>query len=1215
SLINSCSADAAYTNVNATADQSKGSCWGAGPNCNVWFKFTATTAAYVNIQLKIGGSEGTLQYPYIALWNSSLSQLSCATYSTATGDIETRYVGLTPGATYYISIDTYLSFYAGSFKLCLTDVKDYDYYNYATDITSIINSCSADAAYSTAFATPDQSKGSCWATGPWFNRWFKFTATATTYINVQLKTGGSEGSIQYPYLALWNSSLIQLACASYSSVTSDIDLSYTGLTPGATYYISVDNYANTLYQGTFKLCLRDVNLPTIQFNQTSSSGSEASTPATIQINLSAVSASNVTVNYTVTGTATGGGTDYTLASGTYTITAGSTTANLSAAIVNDAVAESSETIIVTLSAPVNAVLGANTAHTYTILDNDIAVPTIQLDLTSSSGLEGTTSAGFLVDLSRLSSSDVTVNYTITGTASGAGVDYTLANGTLTISAGNTNGTLTAIVIDDATVEGSETIIVTLSGPVNATLGTNTVHTYTILNDDDSTPYTVNSANDVDDGTCDGTHCSLREAINAANLNAGFDVINFNLGAAGPYTINLGSALPALTDNSGLMINGFSNTGASANTTSIFNASTTTPMNAVYKVILNNTPGTIQKGLIISGNNNIIKGLVLPNFGAATNTNADVGIYITGTNNYILGCYIGMNSDGTTIGSTNYSTWVGIYSSAASNIIGDGTAAGANLIAGGAYTGINIQSPATGNFVRGNMIGLQKDGSQAIINTTYGIDLYASSNTIGGPISGQGNVISGCGANGITIHGTLNNIAGNIIGLQADGISRTCQSFSHQSWGIYMELASNNTIGGTNAGCRNIISDNSNGGINMFGNSNANTIINNYIGPNVLGEQIPGATQTYGIYCITQNNLFGGYTNVNAPNLIAYNSYGINMLFNATTGNLISRNKFVGNSTKPIHLWLSFAGFEANGNKPLPTITSLTATTVGGSNAQTGGVGDSVEVFKSTTGTCGNANTYLGTVKADAAGNWSLSGISVSTGETVMATSRTVANNNTSEFSICPAPLIGKKGSSDDITLSYKEPVSVLAPCPGGLPVELVSFYAVPVNDEYVQLAWVTATETNNDFFTVERSANAVNFEPITEVPGAGNSTSVLVYAAKDEQPLGGVSYYKLKQTDFDGKYKYSPIIAVNIGQPSIARVFPNPTTGVFTLQFSGNKENNVLVVMLDIMGREVFSSNIIFEDGSVRVIVNPEIDLPAGIYYVVASSNDKIVKHKLVITR
>ena len=142
-------------------------------------------------------------------------------------------------------------------------------------------------------------------------------------------------------------------------------------------------------------------------------------------------------------------------------------------------------VIVTLSNPSNASLGSDSVHTYTINDNDNA-PVVDFNSTSSSGAESSSSKVITVDLSAASGQDVTVNYAVTGTATGSGTDYTLANGTLTISAGSTSGTITiASIVDDSADEVNETVILTLSSPTNATLGSDSVHTYTITDNDDA----------------------------------------------------------------------------------------------------------------------------------------------------------------------------------------------------------------------------------------------------------------------------------------------------------------------------------------------------------------------------------------------------------------------------------------------------------------------------------------------------------------------------------------------------------------------------------------------------------------------------------------------------------------------------------------------------------------------------------------------------------
>ena len=223
----------------------------------------------------------------------------------------------------------------------------------------------------------------------------------------------------------------------------------------------------------------DDNPRKIDFALASSNGDESVTPVTLTIQINIADAVNpTTVDYSVTGgTATGGGVDFTLAAGTATILPTFTTTTINFTVNDDVLDEADETLIISLTNPTNSNIGTNTTHTYTINDND-APPTVQFNAISSSGSESVSPANIQVDLSSVAGQDVTVDYSVTGgTATGGGVDYTLASGTLTILAGSTTGNISATIINDAIEELSETIIITLSNPVNATLGANTTHTY------------------------------------------------------------------------------------------------------------------------------------------------------------------------------------------------------------------------------------------------------------------------------------------------------------------------------------------------------------------------------------------------------------------------------------------------------------------------------------------------------------------------------------------------------------------------------------------------------------------------------------------------------------------------------------------------------------------------------------------------------------------
>ena len=84
-----------------------------------------------------------------------------------------------------------------------------------------------------------------------------------------------------------------------------------------------------------------------------------------------------------------------------------------------------------------------------------------------------------------------------------------------------------------------------------------------------------------------------------------------------------------------------------------------------------------------------------------------------------------------------------------------------------------------------------------------------------------------------------------------------------------------------------------------------------------------------------------------------------------------------------------------------------------------------------------------------------------------------------------------------------------------LPIEL-TFFNVNIKDGKVNIVWQTASEESNDYFTIERSVNGINFEPIAKVVGSGNSSQALNYKYIDNNPLSGVAYYRLRQTDYSG---------------------------------------------------------------------------------------------------
>jgi len=131
-----------------------------------------------------------------------------------------------------------------------------------------------------------------------------------------------------------------------------------------------------------------------------------------------------------------------------------------------------------------------------------------------------------------------------------------------------------------------------------------------------------------------------------------------------------------------------------------------------------------------------------------------------------------------------------------------------------------------------------------------------------------------------------------------------------------------------------------------------------------------------------------------------------------------------------------------------------------------------------------------------------------------------------------------------------------------LPIELMYFEATAVTNDQVELSWQTAMELNNSHFTIERSNNGMDWQILETIEGAGNSTAALDYKTMDDAPMQGISYYRLKQTDFDGQYSYSNIQAVELETASTSNVqiYPNPTQGLVTIKGLPLAYNNNLML-------------------------------------------------------
>ncbi len=352
--------------------------------------------------------------------------------------------------------------------------------------------------------------------------------------------------------------------------------------------------------------------------------------------------------------------------------------------------------------------------------------------------------------------------------------------------------------------------------------------------------------------------TLRRAIELADSTTGIDTIKFNILPAGVHCIKLCSLLPKITHP--VFIDGTSEPGYSG-----------TPLIEIDGSALGKSAGN---GLLLECGSSIIKGLVIYGFHC---NGIGAGIEILSSHNEILGCYIGTNASGTVCNLGN-DRGIDIGGSGQYNLIGGCNPGDRNVIVGNLQAGIVVNGPPN-NFIKGNYIGVEPDGTTAMGNGSLaGVWITSNSkNTqVGGLKSGEGNIISG-NAIGIFIDYACNNsLINNFIGTNASGTAPVPNGV-----GIAISKSSGNTIGSKSLG--NVISGNKKEGILINSGSSANVVISNLIGisntgttavPNGLGININQSSFA---------NLIG---QPGAGNTICRNGTGIMISGSAHSNNII-----------------------------------------------------------------------------------------------------------------------------------------------------------------------------------------------------------------------------------------------------------------------------------------------------------------------------------------
>lgn len=182
-----------------------------------------------------------------------------------------------------------------------------------------------------------------------------------------------------------------------------------------------------------------------------------------------------------------------------------------------------------------------------------------------------------------------------------------------------------------------------------------------------------------------------------------------------------------------------------------------------------------------------------------------------------------------------------------------------------------------------------------------------------------------------------------------------------------------------------------------------------------------------------------------------------------------------------------------------------------------------------------------------------------------------------------------------------------------LPIKLLSFGA-NCRDGKALIQWSTASEINNDFFTIEKTYDGIHFEFVGKIQGAGNSNSVLNYNFTDNNPGSGKVYYRLSQTDFDGTTEVFDLISFECGTKSpldIITVYNNQGGNIIS-SFSVPLNGKYLLTIIDARGRLIYNDNLNLLEGFNQVSLNMQ-EPSTGVYFIRLSNESEQISKKFFI--
>ena len=536
-------------------------------------------------------------------------------------------------------------------------------------------------------------------------------------------------------------------------------------------------------------------------------------------------------------------------------------------------------------------------------------------------------------------------------------------------------------------------------------------------------------------------------------------------------------------------------------------------------------------------------------------NGTYGIRIEdGHSNTIIGNFIGVDHSGLQpLPNGDYlrqQNCAGIIlsSNAQSNRIGNGRASGRNILSGNNRTGLRIEwSGADYNVVQGNYMGLAADGRTRMANGEAGLVIGrgARFNTIGGDSSGQANVISGNYSSGIQFAraSAFNVLKGNYIGTDAE--LATVVPNAHNGIYFYGDdiegYPQDNVIGPNNIICGNGNDPASRywAGVSLdYSGTTRNVCWGNFIGVTPDGTLQAGQPTGILVQRGSHDNIFG------PDNVIAFSQYDGILVMNATTtGNRLTQNSIYGSGLQAIR---NLDG----GNRELKA-----PILVANSNGRVAGITLPLAEVELYGDPAEQARRYLATVRADSNGHFSWTGS------------------------------VPQEWHVNVLAIDHTGNTSVLSNG-GVVPVELVEFTGQVAGGHMVKLQWVTASESNNYGFQVQRRTQAA-YVNLAFVPGSGTSQEPRRYAYVDTVAGSGVCFYRLQQIDLDGTPAYSAEIAVKLPPTpdiDLASVYPNPFNAATAITYHTLHPQRILLAVYDVQGH----------------LVNTLVDgrTPAGLHHV-----------------